>query len=202
MAQELPAHGFDPITRSGGLEHGAARRECGRRPRLRFGWTTPILAALVISGCAKIDVMTEVEPDTDFARYHTYFLVSPSDPVNPVIRDRVELELVKSFYARALEPASIETADLLVVFRGSGRARERSDDGEGAGSRTESLQTYSEGTLVVEILDRVSQRRVWRGVATADMTNAKDMELTAARAVKKLFRDFPPGFAEAREARD
>jgi hypothetical protein len=63
----------------------------------------------------------------------------------------------------------------------------------GWGPTTTTVQTYQVGTLVVDMFDTHSKQVVWRGTASATVSehpdkNTKKLE----KAVEKMFKDFPP----------
>jgi hypothetical protein len=66
----------------------------------------------------------------------------------------------------------------------------------GGGYGTANVETYVEGTLVVDLYDANTKKMVWRGVATATASekptkNAAKM----TKAVDKMFEKLPIGVA-------
>ena len=64
----------------------------------------------------------------------------------------------------------------------------------GGGYNTASIETYVDGTLVLDLYDAKTKKMVWRGVATATASdkpskNAQKM----SKALDKMFEKFPIG---------
>jgi len=65
--------------------------------------------------------------------------------------------------------------------------------GGGFGSATTTVNTYEEGTLIVDLFDAKTQEAVWRGTATQDLSsNPEKQSKNIDKAVQKLFSKFPP----------
>jgi hypothetical protein len=64
----------------------------------------------------------------------------------------------------------------------------------GFGGGMATVQTYTEGTLVVDLYDASTRKMVWRGVATATVSD-KPQKNTAKidKALAKMFERYPPG---------
>jgi hypothetical protein len=63
----------------------------------------------------------------------------------------------------------------------------------GFGEATTTPETYTVGTLVVDLFDAKTKDLVWRGVASGMLSNksAKNIE-NLNKGVQKLFQHFPP----------
>ena len=70
--------------------------------------------------------------------------------------------------------------------------------GYGGGMAT--VQTYTKGTLVVDLYDASTKKMVWRGVAT-DTMSSKPSKNNAKldKALAKMFQRYPPGLASAND---
>jgi hypothetical protein len=53
------------------------------------------------------------------------------------------------------------------------------------------LNTFSEGTLVVDVLRRAGRELVWRGIYRDDEGNASKISSNLPRDVEKLFEKYP-----------
>ena len=55
------------------------------------------------------------------------------------------------------------------------------------------MDTYEEGTLVVDLFDMSDKRVVWRGVASETVSdNPEKNSKKVQKAVEKMFKQFPP----------
>jgi len=70
----------------------------------------------------------------------------------------------------------------------------------GYGGGMASVQTYTKGTLVVDLYDASTKKMVWRGVAT-DTMSSKPSKNNAKldKALLKMFERYPPGLASAND---
>lgn len=48
------------------------------------------------------------------------------------------------------------------------------------------------GTLTIEIVDRATNKIVWRASASDTVSKVKDIPKKIAKAIKKMFKKFPP----------
>ena len=66
--------------------------------------------------------------------------------------------------------------------------------GGGMGTATTTESEYLVGTLVVDIFDGKSKSLLWRGIAQDELSDkAEKNAKKRAKAMEKLFKDFPPG---------
>ena len=60
---------------------------------------------------------------------------------------------------------------------------------------TTTVRTYTEGTLILDVIDREKNELVWRGSASKtidEMDSPEQRVSTIEAAVEKLLKDFPP----------
>lgn len=175
-----------------------------------------MLAASLVSGCASVAVTRDYAPQTEFAAYRTYALRSSqpreSEP-RSLIDQRAQAAIDRELTAKGLRRvADSESPDLLVITRFDARDRVEFVPyyssyggywyppgymglGWGYGWNTMAYP-YTEGTLVVDLVDAKSNNVVWHGRARRTVY---DTELSAAQIdqmVKKLMEDFPPDAAK------
>ena len=148
------------------------------------------------------DKSVDFDPQADFSQLHS-FTVGPgllqstrpelrSDLVRKKIQQALRVELAGGGLHEAQQPAS---ADLFVGFRlGSADKREleRWPTGPwGRGSRY-TINTYSEGTLVVDLYRQPGRELVWRGIYRDDESRASKIAENLPKSVHKLLDKFPP----------
>ncbi|HXN55624.1 MAG TPA: DUF4136 domain-containing protein [Myxococcales bacterium] len=158
---------------------------------------------LVASICACSGIRADVEYDhaVDFRRFHTYSWGAFDGGSSPAIDRRiiaaVDAQLMKNGLVRVerrgdLEVrlrASVDPAYEVIAWEhGRGpRWLGMPDDVE---VRRESI-----GAIQVDLLDRVSQQRAWRGLGVGTVSTDASLEECGARideSARKLFRSFPP----------
>ena len=98
------------------------------------------------------------------------------------------------------------SADVLIAYHTGTQDRQQYDTyGYGAGGwwggywgggmTTTSVRTYTEGTLILDVVDRENNELVWRGSASKtidEMESPEQRVKTVQSAVAKLLKDFPP----------
>jgi len=173
---------------------------------------TGILALLV--GCSGVAVHYDFDRHASFERLRTFgwqVAKSPAPPAerdNPIMARRlhriVEQELSARGYAlQETDPDFLVNCYPLYRNRlvqtytamGPGWGYGWGRPWGYAGTGVSEVQTFREGSIVLEVTDRRSQQVVWQGVADGALTGLRDpqdAEEAVSWAVKKLLGKFPP----------
>jgi hypothetical protein len=168
-----------------------------------------ILAAVAVVLTAAVVYAQKVSVDSDpaapFGSYKTYAWVAGTSAPNPLNEDRLHASVDARLSARGLG-MNTTTPDVYVTTHVTTKERQEliaSGFGYGAwwggGYGTTSVETYVDGTLVLDLYDAKTKKMVWRGVATATASdkptkNAEKMN----KALDKMFEKFPIGAAATR----
>jgi hypothetical protein len=174
------------------------------------------LTALLLTGCATMNVSSHIERNVNFVDYVTYDWGPPDNlPVgdprldnNPFFNDylqgAVEKQLAAKGYVRAGAGAS---PDLLIHYHASVNQRMdvyAVDNSYGYcyGNCEPQVAEYEQGTLVIDIVDSKSSKVVWRGWAQDTMNgvidNQKRLEKQVDEGVTKMMLLLPRGGAALR----
>jgi uncharacterized protein DUF4136 len=156
------------------------------------------LALLPALGHAQ-SIQTDYDRSFDFSRLKTYAYVDvardPRDPlaVNPMNERRVRAALDSQLLAHGYTPDSSGKADFLVAYHAATRQRVSVQElGYGIGRlgpRRLDVDQYTEGTLVVDVVDAATRQLVWRGSATGTIA-PKEADAKIRKAVAKLMGQF------------
>jgi len=66
--------------------------------------------------------------------------------------------------------------------------------GGGFGEATTTTETYTVGTLVVDLYDAKSKQLLWRGSSSDTLSNNSNKNIkNLDKGVQKMFKKFPPG---------
>ena len=66
--------------------------------------------------------------------------------------------------------------------------------GDGFGESTTTTDTYTVGTLVVDLFDAKTKQLLWRGSASGTLSNNSDKNIkNLNKGAEKMFKNFPPG---------
>ena len=178
------------------------------------------LLLFVCAACSTISVDTDFNPAYDFTQLRTYSWVddgkvSSSDTRinNDLIIDRVRSAVESNLAARGFVKASGQTADFQVSWHGAIEKKlqvetidhfyspygygslYRDPFRAGSSVRTSTAREYEVGTLIVDILDPVEHKLIWRGSGSKRVSGESDPEKITKKineAVGAILKDFPP----------
>ena len=140
------------------------------------------------------------DPNADFSKYHTFAIrqgnINAKRPElnSPLVRQRLEDAIREQLTNRGLQ-ADPQRPDLIVNFRlGAASKREVQSWPAGRWGRGRRTETYrfTEGTLVIDLLERQGRELVWRGIYTDEEKDAAKLSQKLTDDVKKLFENYPP----------
>jgi hypothetical protein len=173
------------------------------------------LALLALAGCASTpQVSASFDESADFTRFRSFGFIEPLGTDRAGYQSLVSQQLVaaaqRELEARGLERVAANP-DLLVNFNASLDQRLRVTQvptavgvGGFAGHRRglysawpmyreTQIQQYTQGTLVVDVVDAARRQMVWEGLAVGRVTQTSAQDLAPAldRAVAEMFQQFP-----------
>ncbi len=171
-------------------------------------WFLFLAIVCVALPAAAADVNVDYDKSADFSKYKTYarkaMTPAPSSIVQGRIDDALDRELQAKGWRKVESGADVHVITHASVgkqtritadhFGGYGGYRGGRGWGGGWGSTHVNVSEIGVGTLMVDMVDAKSKQLVWRGIATATVSNkAAKSEKKINKAAKKLFKDFPPG---------
>ena len=167
------------------------------------------LALAVAGGASAQDVKVDFDKAANFLAIKTFSIKLGTSWGNEFAEKRVMDELTAAITAKGWAPAPEGQSDAQVVFHGAGEVKRtlstfysggmggygyRGWGGAGMGTATTTESEYLVGTLVVDIFDGKSKSLLWRGIAQDELSDkAEKNTKKRAKAMEKLFKDFPPG---------
>lgn len=183
---------------------------------MQMNLKTSLLGAglVVLAGCAGNKVATDYNPQTGFSQYKSFAMVSLPDSLSQqLIDDRIRAAVESKLIDKGLTETNRDDADLYVGYGVVDRTRaqvytDRWGWGPAFGWRyyrwglawpamTEhDISTYTDGTVVVSLVDAKSHREVWQGQA-ADVLNLPVNNPNTAtkeidKAVSRILAKYPP----------
>ncbi len=173
----------------------------------------PLLVSLLSIACSSMSFNHDWDRDADFASYRTYaWLDQSNDPAsgnaqlarrqNSLLTKRVRTAADVELGQKGLT-INTDSPDLLLVFHTGLQDKVNvtdygyrySYDYWGWGGRNIDVYQYTEGTLIIDMIDRNTHELVWRGSATATMdeqASSQKREETIAKAVMGILEKYPP----------
>jgi uncharacterized protein DUF4136 len=180
------------------------------------------MGLILAAGCAGQQVTTDYSPKTSFSQFRTFALVMPPDSAAQQLLDqRVRNAVQAQLDAKGLTQADRQNADLYVGYGMVDKThtnvytyRDGWGWGGGWGWRywrygvawpmtvQHQIETYTDGTVVVHLIDAKTKQVVWQGeiADVVDLPVANPVRATQQidAAVTKLFAKYPPQSSGAR----
>lgn len=190
--------------------------ESGDQMQTRMRQITMGMGLLLAAGCAGRQVATDYSPATRFSEFRTFALVMPPDTAGQQLLDqRVRNAVQTQLDAKGLTATDRENADLYVGYGMVDKthtniytSREGWGWGRGFGWRSwrwgvawpmtvqHQIETYTDGTVVVNLVDAKTKQVVWEGEVADAVNLPVDNPVRATQqvdaAVAKLFTKYPP----------
>jgi len=184
---------------------------------MRF-WRTTLCLAMALfcaQACTTIDVKTDFDPSADFSRFHTFAFAGLTDITktglldNSLVRKRIEAGVSRELTKKGLQEVKMDGhPDLLVHYWLGKKDKQRVQGtsgpnagyygagggyGWGANYNTVTTYEYTEGTLVVDLVEPARKELQWRAtmVAILEDTAQENVEL-GNKAITKAFENYPP----------
>jgi hypothetical protein len=158
----------------------------------------------LLAACSTLSVNTDYDPAARFASYRTYQVVGGSianDPGDTLVKNRIAGGIHQALQTRGLQPVE-SSPDLLVTYR-AGAERQTEVVGGPYGppygpffwdetwGNDLRVINYTEGTLVVDLIDARTRRLVWRAY-TAEQLDGPPRQQQINKALHKAFNRYPP----------
>jgi len=161
--------------------------------------------ALVMSTAAAYaqKVNVDSDPAAPFATYKTYAWTAGTPAANALSEQRLHAAVDAKLAAEGLA-MNTTAPDLIVSTHVSTKDKQEliangfgyGPWGFGGGFGGATVETFVEGTLVVNLYDAKTKKMVWRGVATATASDKPTKNLKKmSKALDKMFEKFPIGYA-------
>jgi len=178
-----------------------------------------LAAAVILSGCSGIKVVSDFDPSVDFTQYKTFeyygWLEESDKQLNDLDKRRIEAAFGAEFEARGLkyvEEGGDIVVGLFIVAQQKTQTTAHTTQmggygggyggyygygpgwgwGGGHSTTTYSEYDYVEGTLVCDIYDKSKEQLVWEGIGTRTINeDPSNREQRINEAVNKIMAEYP-----------
>jgi len=158
--------------------------------------------------CATINIRSEHDPAADFAKYKTFnFPLNVDDfaknviKANPFLHKEMLRYLEETMIAKGYVKTD-EKPDLFVVYHVTTDEKTSVTTygggyygwgyhGWGVGFSDVQVNKYTEGTLIIDLVDAEKEALVWRGWATGTLSDRPNYD-RLREVVKGMLAEFPP----------
>lgn len=168
--------------------------------------TASVLAAVLVFALPAIGlaqktpgkVVIEYNKKTDLTKYKTYSWGPGHSALLPAADKAIIAAVEKQLAANGMTKAATGAGDLVVRYHSVERADVDLSTFDpkppAPGEQRTMAQTVSVGTLMVDLVDPVSQKLLWRGrIEGAISHDLPTLEQQLDKAVPRLFEKFPVG---------
>ena len=133
-----------------------------------LGMTTTLL---IMTGCSSLQTNYNFDPGASFVGLHTYSFAAEPIPSgqgasNPIMNERIKMALTKALTAKGLTPATGTQPDFVVAFVAASKRITTTQYVGGWNYSSSFPMTFTEGTLVVDIVSGKTNKMIWRGSAS------------------------------------
>jgi hypothetical protein len=185
--------------------------------QIRMRYISLGMGLILAAGCAGQSVTTDYSPATSFSQYKTFALVMPPDTgAQQLLDQRVRNAVQAQLTTKGLTLADRQDADLYVGYGMVDKTHTQVysyNDGWGWGggrwgwrywrygvawptSSQRRIETYTDGTVVVNLVDAKTKQVVWESEVPDVVNIPVDNPIRATKevdaAVAKLFTKYPP----------
>ncbi|MCK9995128.1 MAG: DUF4136 domain-containing protein [Candidatus Krumholzibacteria bacterium] len=164
-----------------------------------------------IAGCSSLTVNYDYDQNVEWTKFKTYGWMEtpdrPSDPNSPLqdtplLQQRVHNSVEFEMQERGITMS--DNPDLLVVYHiGTQEQIQVTDWGYrysdyywGYGGRQIDVYQFTEGSLVIDLIDAETQNLIWRGTGTGvvdeSQKSPEEMQDQANQVINKIMKSFPP----------
>jgi len=165
---------------------------------------------VVAASCSSIKISSDFDKSAGFASYKTYAFTPEAEamPIDDINRGRILSAIASELTAKGftksdqpdvfidvkLKAQQIQTATATTDYYGTGY---RYRWGGGFTSSTINYDTYTEGTLFIDMIDASKNQLVWQGRGAGTINpdaSQQRREENINYAVKQIFMKYPPKF--------
>jgi hypothetical protein len=163
------------------------------------------LIIVPILSCSSMTVRADHDSQNDFSGYASFAIFArqgnekKQPQMSPIVDRRIGDAMAAELRAKGFDTSSPHNADFLVTFYTAVRRRVVVHHGGWYGWRgwgwrggTRWVNSYPEGTLVIDIIDRRDRQLVWRGVGEGAFSTTNPSDEKVAKRVAKILSSFPP----------
>jgi hypothetical protein len=164
--------------------------------------STLALASLMATAAFAQHVTTDSAPGAPFASYRTFAWTPGTPAAISLTEQRIHADVNSQLQAKGLTQVNANPDLYVATHVMKQQVPEVIADGFGPwwgyGGGMAAVQTYTKGTIVVDLYDAATKKMVWRGVATSTLSSKPSKNTVKLdKALTKMFERYPPGASSA-----
>jgi len=159
--------------------------------------TALALAALTAGVAYAQHVTTDSDPAAPFATYKTYAWTPGTAADVSLTEQRIHDGVNAQLQGKGMTQVDSNPNVFVATHVTTHAVPQVIADGFGPwgfGGGMATVQTYTEGSLIVDLYDATTKKMVWRGVATATVSSKPEKNAEKIdKSLAKMFARYPPG---------
>ena len=164
--------------------------------------TALALAALTAGVAYAQHVTTDSDPAAPFATYKTYAWTPGTASAVSLTEQRIHDSVNAQLQGKGMTQVNSNPNVFVATHVTTHTVPQVIADGFGPwgfGGGMATVQTYTEGSLIVDLYDATTKKMVWRGVATATVSSKPEKNAQKIdKSLMKLFARYPPTVGSSR----
>ena len=159
-----------------------------------------LLLLPAVAFAQKVDV--DSDPSVDFSKFKTYAWTGGTPSPNPLGEERIKAAVDEHMAAAGLTKATSNPDVVIATHVLTKEEKEIISTGYGYGAgyyrwgggmSTATVNTYLQGTLVLDMYDASTKKLAWRGSGTDTASDKADKNAKkVVKALDKMFKAYPP----------
>ncbi len=167
------------------------------------GTLAALMLAVGAAGAVEVDI--DFDPTVDFSRFSSIGWLEGTPAADPLLERKIHAAIERELVPNGFREVR-EDPDLLLVTHASLDSESEIDASafeywtEYRGWKrplavSEAAYSAQMGVLIVDILDGVDRRLIWRGLATGNVAKKQDKrDEKLDKTMAKMFKGFPPRY--------
>lgn len=166
-----------------------------------------ILIFCMVISCASSKVLSDFDNSVNFTNYKTFDFSAPTDkiPVDDIIKNRILNSISSNLSSKGLQQSvnpdlfvdvdiktknkkdySNTNVNVSTTFGKRWRFR------TGVGKTYSKEINYTEGSMIINLVDRRTNQLVWKGSMTDVVKETSSSQESISTAISKILESFPP----------
>ena len=165
----------------------------------KYAIIAALTAIIFMTGCSTVQVETDYNREVDFSKYKSYRWIphvkgTEDNPLmnDPLIEGHVKSAVNAEMATKGFTKIEEGHPDFLMAYYFTARNRVDVTHYYGYWYSHPNVYQYKEGTLIIDIVDRVDKQLIWRGWATGVLEDRSRINDQINHSVQKLMRKYPP----------
>jgi hypothetical protein len=162
-------------------------------------------------GCApSVKVNADYDRAADFSPHKTFTMtdIAAKGEVSQLNAERIANAIKETFKAKGYQEVGADAADMLVNAMTVSKTKTQVTANTdyygyggiyrpygywGGGSTTFSTYNYTDGSLIIDVVNNKTQKLMWQGVGNSEIdSKPKNPDKFIKYAVEKILKEFPP----------